>query len=105
MMKMTKSEQTEQAMMAHLLQIGADQDLDLLMVDWAVSSDDTEYVCKAFKLPEVDSTQHIVKIEPIVQAGNEGTVHHVLMYVCPEFLVANGSDFSNSQLECEEYEE
>jgi len=74
------------------------------MEDWAVAAEDTEYVCKAFQLPDVDETNHIVYVEPIVQEGNEAVVHHVLMYVCPEYII-DGSTFSESQADCDEFEE
>ena len=39
------------------------------------------------KLPEFDETQHIVRIDPVTQEGNEGIVHHHILFICPERYV------------------
>ena len=41
------------------------------------------YMCKTFKAPELNGTKHhLIRIEPIVQAGHETLVHHILLYDC-----------------------
>ena len=57
------------------------ESFDLLMDSWAVATKRTTYICRAFKLPEYDEKRHIVKIEPAIQHGNEGTVHHIVGYL------------------------
>ena len=63
------------------------ENFELLMAEWPISSERTTYVCRAFKLPEFTEKRHIVKVSPSIQHGNEGTVHHIVvyMYVSPFF--------------------
>ncbi|EDV25405.1 expressed hypothetical protein [Trichoplax adhaerens] len=58
------------------------QYFDLLNPDVAIPSGDTTYWCTAFKLPEVNGTAHMIKIDPIIQKGHSGLVHHILVYDC-----------------------
>ncbi|CAH1243297.1 MOXD1 [Branchiostoma lanceolatum] len=56
---------------------------DLLMNNVSVpGNQDTTYWCQLFKMPELGGKHHVIKAEPIVQPGNEGTVHHLLVYTC-----------------------
>nr|XP_002129219.1 DBH-like monooxygenase protein 1 homolog [Ciona intestinalis] len=43
---------------------------------------DTYYSCKLMKFPTFSSKQHMVEIAPVVEAGNEQNVHHILLYQC-----------------------
>ncbi|CAK9021119.1 DBH-like monooxygenase protein 1 (DBH-related protein) (Monooxygenase X) [Durusdinium trenchii] len=43
----------------------------------------TTYWCKTFEV-NVTEKHHAVKFAPVVQPGNEGRVHHILVYECPE---------------------
>ncbi|RDD36647.1 DBH-like monooxygenase protein 1-like protein [Trichoplax sp. H2] len=43
----------------------------------------TAYWCVGSKLPDLTSKHHIIKIEPIITKGNQGRVHHMIMYECP----------------------
>jgi len=62
--------------------------IDILMDKVSVPSHtDTTYYCKIFKIPELDSTHHVVKFEPIVEEGNEGAVHHYIVYECDEDII------------------
>ncbi len=63
----------------------------------------SEYVCKIFELPEFDDKQHIVMVEPLIEAGNEGTVHHIILYVCSEDRV-NGTIEDHHQETCDEWD-
>lgn len=65
--------------------------IDIVMDGVSVPSHDTTYYCKLFKLPVFNETQHIVKFESIIQDGNEATVHHMIAYYCPEYLITNDS--------------
>jgi len=50
----------------------------------------TYYNCKSFKLPEFDGKKHMIKVEPIVQAGNELNVHHMILHSCGMNLKSYG---------------
>ena len=78
--------------------------IDLTMTNWSVSSEDTTYICKLFELPIFEETQHVVMFEPIVEEGNEGTVHHVTFYSCPEDRV-NGTVLDTHAGVCDEWHE
>jgi len=80
------------------------ESIELLMDEWEVANDDdTEYVCRLLKLPEFDERQHIVAIEPIIQSGNEGTVHHILMYMCPEDDITENATIGGQEV-CDDWE-
>ncbi|CAH3036714.1 unnamed protein product [Pocillopora meandrina] len=51
----------------------------------------TTYWCSLIQLPEFKSKHHITKFEPYVTPGNEGIVHHLLVYECH-------GNFSNASL-------
>ncbi|CAH1248491.1 MOXD1 [Branchiostoma lanceolatum] len=56
---------------------------DLLMNNVSVPAyRDTTYWCRVFQLPELASKHHMIKYEPIITPGNEGVVHHLLVYSC-----------------------
>ncbi|KXJ05293.1 DBH-like monooxygenase protein 1, partial [Exaiptasia diaphana] len=56
-----------------------------------VSSKNTLYYCKPFQMPDFNDTKkHVVKISPVITPGNEGLVHHILVYGCKDdFPVSN----------------
>ncbi|XP_019617768.1 PREDICTED: DBH-like monooxygenase protein 1 [Branchiostoma belcheri] len=57
--------------------------VDLLMNNVSVPAyQDTTYWCQVFELPELASKHHIIKFEPIISPGNEGVVHHLIIYTC-----------------------
>ncbi|XP_035688545.1 DBH-like monooxygenase protein 1 isoform X2 [Branchiostoma floridae] len=43
---------------------------------------DTTYWCQVFEMPKLVGKHHVIKAEPIIQPGNEGMVHHFLVYNC-----------------------
>ena len=44
---------------------------------------DTAYMCKLFKVPDMGSKkQHLIRVDPIIEKGNEAFVHHMLLYQC-----------------------
>ncbi|RDD43175.1 DBH-like monooxygenase protein 1-like protein [Trichoplax sp. H2] len=43
---------------------------------------DTTYWCSAFRVPEINGSAHIIKLAPHIEKGNEGLVHHILIYEC-----------------------
>jgi len=46
----------------------------------------TYYSCRTFQIPDLEKKHHAVKIEPVVQKGNEKYVHHMILYACGEPL-------------------
>ena len=61
--------------------------IDLTMGNYSLSSEsDTYYACKGFDLSQYinlnNGDRHIVRIDPIIQKGNEKYVHHMLVHVC-----------------------
>nr|CAB3263918.1 DBH-like monooxygenase protein 1 homolog [Phallusia mammillata] len=63
---------------------------DLLNDNFAVPAVDTYYNCRVLEIPPaINTPQHIVQIEGVVQTGNEAHVHHILLYECP--VSVNGS--------------
>ncbi|CAH1233409.1 MOXD1 [Branchiostoma lanceolatum] len=56
---------------------------DLTMKNVSIPADqDTTYWCRVFELPNLASKHHVIKLEPIITHGNEGVVHHFLVYRC-----------------------
>ncbi|XP_067141857.1 DBH-like monooxygenase protein 1 homolog [Centruroides vittatus] len=43
---------------------------------------DTEYYCKFFRTPELSRKHHVVKLEAIIEPGNEKIVHHMILHEC-----------------------
>ena len=77
--------------------------IDFLMDEVQVPATDTTYYCKLFKAPTFNETQHIVKYSTIVEEGNEATVHHIVVYDCPEYLVTNESHVGTEAI-CDEWD-
>ncbi len=46
------------------------------------NDDHTHYWCRIFKAPFIDRKHHMVKLEPLIQPGNEAYVHHMVLYEC-----------------------
>ncbi|KAK3701369.1 hypothetical protein QZH41_008747 [Actinostola sp. cb2023] len=65
-----------------------------IRVNTSLSNKRTTYYCKPFRIPDLGSKKHVVKIAPIVSPGNEGLVHHILIYGCSD-------DFPLSNLSAE----
>jgi len=77
--------------------------IDLTMSSYSVSSSDTEYACKVFKLPTLEDTHHIVMYEPIIDEGNEGRVHHFQLYVCHNYTIT-GEINDSHQMTCDDWD-
>ncbi|XP_066292189.1 DBH-like monooxygenase protein 1 homolog [Branchiostoma lanceolatum] len=57
--------------------------VDLLMKNVSVPDYyHTTYWCQVFQLPKLASKHHMIKFEPVITPGNEGVVHHLLVYSC-----------------------
>ncbi|XP_054267311.1 MOXD1 homolog 1-like [Macrosteles quadrilineatus] len=56
---------------------------DVLLNNFSVPENmDTMYWCKIFKIPSMNGKRHIIGYEPIISAGSQGLVHHMLLYSC-----------------------
>ncbi|EDV25401.1 uncharacterized protein TRIADDRAFT_55460 [Trichoplax adhaerens] len=42
----------------------------------------TTYWCVGLRMPELAEKNHVIRIDPIVTEGNEGVVHHMVLYEC-----------------------
>jgi len=77
--------------------------VELTMTNWSVSTNETEYVCKVFKLPTFNDTQHVVKFQPLIEAKNEAIVHHIVGYACSTSDVYGEVDDTH-QMTCDEWD-
>ena len=58
----------------------------LLMSNYSVPAADTTYHCKFFEIPhEFTDPTHMIRFDAVNQEGNEGTVHHMLLFWCTDF--------------------
>ncbi len=56
---------------------------DLVANNMLLPGDDhTHYWCSIFKAPSLTSKHHMIGFEPIIQAGHESYVHHMVLYEC-----------------------
>jgi len=55
---------------------------DLTAKNVTIPARKTTYWCSLLKGPELKSKHHITKVAPNIQKGNEGLVHHFLLYEC-----------------------
>ncbi|XP_064598301.1 DBH-like monooxygenase protein 1 homolog [Liolophura sinensis] len=51
--------------------------------DLMVPANDTVYWCQAFSTHQFSTKHHAIKFEPVISKGNEGVVHHFVLYACP----------------------
>ncbi|XP_033104846.1 DBH-like monooxygenase protein 1 [Anneissia japonica] len=70
--------------------------MDLVNEHTLIPSGDTTYWCTHYELTMLPGPHHIIRIEPVVEPGNEGFVHHMNLIECYEDLSIN----SNSSLDC-----
>ncbi|KAL9974729.1 hypothetical protein ACROYT_G011808 [Oculina patagonica] len=54
----------------------------------------TTYWFRVFEFPKLQKRHDVIKIDPIIQEGNEGVVHHMVVYECKD-------DFPRSNLSYE----
>ncbi|XP_062515118.1 DBH-like monooxygenase protein 1 homolog [Corticium candelabrum] len=55
---------------------------DILNHKVSVPAKPTTYWCTPVKLPQLQNEAHIIRFAPVVQAGHEELVHHILIYTC-----------------------
>ncbi|XP_067938800.1 DBH-like monooxygenase protein 1 homolog [Watersipora subatra] len=70
------------------------QTFDITARNFSVPAEDTIYYCDFQAPPDLDEVHHVVGFEPVITEGNEGLVHHIIMYACyglTEELVGNYS--------------
>ncbi|CAH1270459.1 MOXD1 [Branchiostoma lanceolatum] len=59
------------------------QTIELLNQNYTVpDSSSTTYLCRGFKVPDLGGKRHLIRWEPVIQSGNEGVVHHFVLYQC-----------------------
>ncbi|KAG2469797.1 DBH-like monooxygenase protein 2 homolog [Polypterus senegalus] len=56
---------------------------DLTATNFTVPNLTTFYYCKIVQIPSFSQKNHIIRIDPLIQKGNEDLVHHMLLYACP----------------------
>ena len=71
------------------------------MDNFTIPNKHTRYECTLIELPRHNMTQHIVRIDPIVTPGNEGYVHHIILYWCPNDMVK--LEYLNQNMDCDEF--
>ncbi|KAL3871755.1 hypothetical protein ACJMK2_039733 [Sinanodonta woodiana] len=55
---------------------------DFVHENFLIPSAATTYYCRVFRLPNIGGKHHMIKVEPIITAGNELHVHHIVVYRC-----------------------
>ncbi|XP_066265138.1 DBH-like monooxygenase protein 1 [Branchiostoma lanceolatum] len=46
------------------------------------SDSDTTYWCSAYRIPRLERKHHVIKMEAVIQPGNEKLVHHIVLFQC-----------------------
>ncbi|XP_068719204.1 DBH-like monooxygenase protein 1 [Montipora capricornis] len=59
-----------------------------------IPTDETSYMCVVHEIPRLNEKHHIIKIEPLIQLGNEGVVHHILLYECRDDFPVHHLNYS-----------
>ncbi|XP_063985800.1 MOXD1 homolog 1 [Diachasmimorpha longicaudata] len=74
---------------------------DVKLNQYAVDDkQDTIYWCKIFKAPPFNKKHHMIGYEPLVEKGNEGLVHHMILYECASTSPQLGKDSKISGSYC-----
>lgn len=55
---------------------------DFLMNKTHLPPNRTTYYYRVFQFPTLPGRRDIIQVEPVIQAGNEGVVHHMILYQC-----------------------
>ncbi|KAK3088535.1 hypothetical protein FSP39_020262 [Pinctada imbricata] len=55
---------------------------EFLNDDFHLPPVDTYYHCKVYDMHTLGKKHHLVRFEPVLQKGNEGIVHHIVVYKC-----------------------
>ncbi|XP_064648503.1 DBH-like monooxygenase protein 1 [Lineus longissimus] len=63
---------------------------------------DTFYECRIIELPKLDTKHHVIKDEPIITPGNEGVVHHMIVYPCSASFKPDNTSIGGQSVACEE---
>ncbi|OQV13839.1 DBH-like monooxygenase protein 1 [Hypsibius exemplaris] len=74
------------------------QELDIVVNQVPIlATSRTMYHCSLVKLPPIDQKYHIIGIKPLITPGNEGIVHHLLVYTCASTIDDN---FPTKDFDC-----
>ncbi|KAK3729734.1 hypothetical protein QZH41_011200, partial [Actinostola sp. cb2023] len=74
--------------------------MEFLMNNITIPSRKTSYTCQAFRMPNLGGKRHIVRFEPVIQPGNEGFAHHLVVYECKDALPGH---LLNRTVECTDF--
>nr|XP_032817550.1 DBH-like monooxygenase protein 1 homolog [Petromyzon marinus] len=55
---------------------------DVVQSQFLIPPVETNYVCNVMQLPNLTKKHHLIKVQPLVQAGNTRFVHHMIVYAC-----------------------
>ncbi|OXA42075.1 DBH-like monooxygenase protein 1 [Folsomia candida] len=55
---------------------------DMKMDNNLIDREDDIYFCKIAKFPTLETKHHLFGYRPILQPGNERSIHHIIMYQC-----------------------
>jgi len=61
---------------------------DFLNYNFSVPAQDTYYRCTMWQMPDLGSKHHVIRFSPVIQAGHEKLVHHMILYYCASPLPA-----------------
>ncbi|KAH9503036.1 DBH-like monooxygenase protein 1 [Bulinus truncatus] len=72
--------------------------LDFRTSEFQVPTDYMYYNCRYIKMDIPPVKHHLIKYEPVIQAGNEGLVHHANLFYCR--LLGDPSEELNKDVNC-----
>ncbi|XP_014663258.1 PREDICTED: LOW QUALITY PROTEIN: DBH-like monooxygenase protein 1 [Priapulus caudatus] len=75
---------------------------DVTMDNVRIRNSDTTYRCKYIKTPSLSGKHHMIRMEAIITPGNEGIVHHMLLYECPRFTNREANEVDDITFNCGE---
>eukprot|EP01083_Nonionella_stella_P294045 999828_1 len=58
---------------------------DLVNTNFTIPAVDTTYYCKYMKFPDLSTLRHIIRVDPVISAGMEGSIHHMTTTNCESF--------------------
>ena len=76
------------------------QSFECLMDNYAVPANETMYHCKFIEVPQVlTEVNHLIRADPVIEEGNEGVVHHMLLFWCKNF----NTSYIGFETDCNEF--
>ncbi|XP_059175991.1 uncharacterized protein LOC131955763 [Physella acuta] len=58
--------------------------VEFLAGNFQVPATETYFNCKILKLPDLQMKHHMIRYQPVIQAGNENTVRQMILYACAD---------------------